>query len=184
MRAGHASKSGTSGREPPNDEGVTIVEAGIVLPVVLVALLILIELGYLLYANLQVDEMAGHAARTASIARSSTDADRRVLDTVVGEIGATKVSRVELVVVYRATSREAEPSVACRSGVPDATCSVYRGTHLSASSQLPPCGWCPASREAGDLVGVWITYRQPSLTGLMSSRLLSSQSVARIEIPE
>ena len=184
MRAGHISRAGTPRRRNPNDAGVTIVEAGIVLPVVLVVLLILIELGYLLYANLQVDEMAGHAARTASIARSSTDADRRVLNTVVGEIGASKVSRVELVVVYRATSREAEPSAACRTGVPDGTCSVYRSAHLSASSQLPACGWCPSTREAGDLVGVWITYRQPSLTGLMSSRLLSSQSVARIEIPE
>ncbi len=163
------------------DDGVTVVEAGIILPVAFVVLLLLIDLGYALYANLQVDEMAGHAARTASIARTAADADRRVLDTVADEIGAANTARVEYVVVYRATSRESSPSSSCQRGVADGTCSVYRGTDVS-SSQVPACGWCPSSRTEDELVGVWIAYRQPSLTGLMPARRLVSQSVARIEV--
>ena len=161
--------------------GAVIVEAAFIAPVVLFLLFAIVEGGNLLYANLSVEEMTGHAARTASLVTNTTDADVKILDRIEAESGASKMANIQQVVIYKAVDRKAEPTAACRNGTSSSVCSVYGPSDFAKTADQLSCGWCPADREAGELIGVWIEYRQPSASGILGPKDLSSQSVLRIE---
>ena len=169
------------GRGSVRQRGAVIVEAAFIAPVVLFLLFAIVEGGNLLYANLSVEEMTGHAARTASLVRNSTDADVKILDRIEAESGASQMGNIKQVVVYKATSRDAGPDDSCKQGVASLVCSTYGPGDFDKTAAQLSCGWCPADREHGDLIGVWVEYRQPSVSGILGPKDLSTYEVLKIE---
>jgi Flp pilus assembly protein TadG len=182
LRLAHPRRSGAPQPGSPwRERGVAIIEAAIITPLVFLLLFGVIEGGNLFYANLAVDEMAGHAVRTASITSFSSTSDYQVLQRIQKEQGANKVARINRVVIYSAPYRNASPTTACKAGTSSSVCSTYTGADFTKAASALTCGFCPDARVAGSLIGVYVSYSQPSVTGALGTKTLSSQSVTRIE---
>lgn len=179
----HESHERRASRASRRSRGAVVLETALVVPLVLAAMFSIIETSMMVFARETVEHSAADAARVASVANTASDADWQVLQRVRRRVTGLQRASVERIVIFRAQSPDASPSPACRAGASSGECSVYGAADLDRAAADLRCGWCPADRAVGEYVGVWISYRQLSLTGLFGDRRVADQSVLPLERP-
>lgn len=185
-----------------SERGTALIEAAIITPVFLALLLAAIEAGMAFYERLSVANMALAGARTASGQGNEALADHYVLQSVLSHSGGMSTSRVNSIVVYRATAPSDEVPNACKTGSVAGTCNRYVAADLAKDATQFGCAgppgpttkidssWCPTARRTAlggpngppDFVGVYVEAVHDDLTGTFGRGLvLRSDRIIRIE---
>ena len=133
---GPADSDGMKATPPTTDSerGASLVEFSLVLPILLVIVFGILEMGMAFGTKITVGSAAQEGARVASFKGNDLDADCVALESVIGELGS-EVNRVTAIKIYRVdTSGNAEPlktNTYTYSGVGDITdCTKWNGTVL------------------------------------------------------
>lgn len=163
--------------------GAAALELALVVPIILGFVFGILEAGYLVFAHETIANAGEDSARVASVAGRVPDADWQTLQRISLRTTGLRRASLERVVIYRAAGPAEAPPASCTAGSPGPTCSVYGPADLERAADALACGWCPADRAPGDLIGVWISYRQASLTGLFGSRTIVDRTILASEYP-
>lgn len=158
------------------ERGATLVEVGIVLPMLIVLAVGLAEIGFLVIDYVTVTNAARSGARTGAAAARDPGADTAILEVIEEDICNLRFSDFDTVIIR---VFEADPD----GSIPDPpggkvnewtnsgalTCgSVGHGFSCTGGCPGP---WTPESRDntppSLDQLGVEITYTHTSITGLM-----------------
>jgi hypothetical protein len=158
------------------DQGASLVEVGIVLPLLLVLGIGLAEVGFLVVDYVTVTNAARSGARTGAAAARDPGADTAILEVVEEDICNLQFSDFDTVTIkiYEAGADGSVPDPAGSlvneyTNAGALTCgSVGHGFSCSNG-----CPWAPAGRDnvlpSLDQLGVEITYSHDSITGIMPS---------------
>jgi Flp pilus assembly protein TadG len=189
------------------DDGATIIEAAIIMP-----LLLLVMFGFMEYSNLFKDKMsvsnsAHDAAREASQSANFYDADFSTLYMAARSLRSLSAD-VDRVIIFKASSTNDTVPPACLAVVPVAgqpngvlnTCNVYVGSFVTglASAERVNFGYVPlgpdkydkfypaltrsASRTVSEYVGVYIEANYDHITGAVPTpSRMKSTAVTPIE---
>ena len=167
------------------DRGAALVEAAFITPVVMALILMVVEVGMLMFSDLTVTNAAGDGARVAIVARDAEDADAQILARIKRSTQGLQRAQIERIVIWQATSLESTPPTACTTGTPQSSleldCSVYTPADLDKEYQFLTCGWCPEERQETNLIGVYVRMTYRSVTGLLNSVTLTEQKILPIE---
>jgi hypothetical protein len=159
------------------DSGATLVEVGLLLPLLILLAIGLSEIGFLVVDYLTVTNAAREGARTGAAAATydpagAIDADDLILNAVEEAACNLSFGSLETVTVYRADVNGEIP-VPPGGGVNEYTNSgsLACGTPAHGLSDAGGCcPWTPASRDrippGLDAVGVEVVFRHESVTGL------------------
>lgn len=185
----------------PRERGAALVELGLAVPIFLILLAAIFDLGLAFNASRSTDETARSAARAAAAAGPSRLADLRAIDTVRAQY-ANSLEDVTWLTVYRSP-------VGGEGGVPDdckpggaglaGTCNVYDATQIGALSEAsfavddcvgdPDENWCPTTRtEEGPNapylgVAIWVDH-EPTLGFMLPDTEFTNDAVFRVETIE
>jgi len=160
-------------RRHHKDRGASLVEVGIVLPVLILLAIGLSEIGFLVIDYITVSNAARAGARTGSAAANDPMADDFVLNVVEEAVCNLRFSDIETVTIFKAPADGSVPTL------PNLTVNVYRngGTlqcgNAGANGFVADtncCNWKPIDRDRippdFDTIGVQIVFRHSSVTGL------------------
>lgn len=161
-------------RRQGTERGASLVEVGIVLPLLLVLAIGLAEVGFLVIDYVTVTNAARSGARTGAAAADDAGADTAILEVVEEDICNLRFSDFNSLII-RVYEPESDGSV------PDPPGSVVNEWTNSGSlacgsighgfSCNNGCPWDPTTRDnvlpSVDQLGVEITYTHTSITGLM-----------------
>ncbi len=174
----------TKTTKPSRERGTAVVEAALITPLVIAVLLGIFEAGWLMKANLSVEQAVSYSARVGTIAGSDVGADVAILDEIEIRLIDGRAN-VERVVIFKATSADTNPPPSCLTGTHSGSsidnCTVYRPADFDKSAASLTCRWCPADRQGNELLGVWIRYEYPSLTGIYRGSTITSKTILSIE---
>jgi Flp pilus assembly protein TadG len=194
-------RGATSFRRRPRERGATLVEAAIVTPLFFLLILGVAEAGYAYFANITVDNMSVAGARSGSGEASEPLADYSILQAVKKASVGMPTSKIDMVVVYRATGpTDRVPTTCLTASVTNSTstrgCNRYVGSDLSRPSTDFGCTgtpakvdrfWCPTSRNVAlsgppDHIGVYVQARHGNITQVFGpSFTFKTDTVMRIE---
>ena len=121
-----------------NERGASLVEFSLVLPILLLIVFGILEMGMAFRTTITVGSAAQEGARVASFKGNDTDADCVALESVISELGG-EVDQVSSIKLYRVdTAGNPEPlktNTYTYSGVGDITdCTKWNGTVLWPST--------------------------------------------------
>ena len=156
------------------EKGASLVEVGIVLPMLVVLAVGLAEVGFLVIDYVTVTNAARSGARTGSTAADDPGADAAILEVVeedicnlrFGDLNSVKIS------IYEPQADGSMPTL------PSSLINEYTnsGSLLCGSighgfSCSNGCPWAPTSRDNSlpsvDEIGIQIEYDHQTITGLM-----------------
>jgi hypothetical protein len=173
------------------------VEAAIVFPVFFFIIVACFEFGLAFRSYMTVGDATQSAARTASTMGDQSSTDYEILRRVHAALDETPDSDVLAIVVFNAPGRNATVGsgslTACETGSVAGVRNFYVAADLNRPSTDFGCNpggiddyWCPHDRKTDqsdppDLVGVWIKIRQHSATQVLGDRIITQQSILRIE---
>ena len=191
----HRRTSRQEGRR--RESGAVLVELVIVLPLLMLIVLGMVEMGLAWRDSTTVNQASRQGARVASNLGDDADADLEALLSVMagleGETGA-----VEYVVIYDASGTGTIPA-ACHAGSVAGSCNHYTGADLANLVTNPPtntnlfqCGgpsvaWCPSARSTQlstiGHVGVFVRVDNPWATNIFPGDgiTLSGYTVMQLE---
>jgi hypothetical protein len=155
------------------ERGASLVEVGLILPVLIVLAIGLSEIGFLVVDYLTVSNAAREGARTGAAAanfdQAGVDADDLILEAVEEAACNLKFGTLEKVLIFKANG-VGEPTVGFINeySPPGA---LNCGSPLNSLSCDNGCPWAPASRDRVpdggiDVLGVEVTFSHTSVTGL------------------
>ena len=169
------------------ERGATIVEMAIVLPLLLLIVIGMLELGLAFRSFLTVSAAARDGVRVASLAGNDPDADCFVLQEVGGVLGPGGIiDNLERVEIYKASQGSGavvgSPNVYVFSGPDPADCGDWSGSDA---------GYPQATRQtiSGpglqlDLIGVRVLVEESWITGLFPFSGIyevDERSISRLE---
>lgn len=150
------------------DRGASLVEVGLILPVLLLLAIGLSEIGFLVIDYLTVSNAAREGARTGAAAADIPTADALVLDAVEEAACNLRFGDLETVTIFKADGagdpivgaiNEYSPGGALACDAPGHALSCDNG-----------CPWTAASRDRVppglDVLGVEVTFTHNSVTGI------------------
>ena len=157
------------------EEGASLVEVGLLLPLLLLLAVGLSEVGFLVIDYITVTNAARSGARTGSAAADTPNADDIILDVVEEAACNLRFGNLETVVIYKAQADGSIPDP------PGSSVNVYdnpgplsgldcdiAGSHGLVCTN--GCPWAETSRVRippnFDSLGVEITFSHNSVTGL------------------
>ena len=171
-----------------------MVEAALVAPVFFLLIFGVLEFGLLFKDYLTVANATRASVRVGSAAGSDPEADYQLLQALKGGSSAMSPSKIERIVVFKASSLGGAVPASCAAGTPSATCNVYVSSDMNRPSTDFGCGasspdryWCPTVRKDNqadppDYIGVYIQARHDYITGMFgSARTLKDTTVMRVE---
>ena len=154
-----------------NEEGASLVEVGLVLPLLILLAIGLSEIGFLVIDYITVTNAARSGARTGAAAADDPTTDDLILNVVEEAACNLRFSTLETVYIYDAPASGDMPVL------PSGSVNVYtNGGTLqcgSAAHGLVPdvncCAWAPTGRDrippTFDQVGVTVEFSHSSVTG-------------------
>lgn len=175
---------------PPDrkrDSGATLVEFAIVMPLLLLLMIGIMEVGVAFYDYLAIERATLEGVRTASFTGRAADADCQTITNIVNELPGGFLDRVQQIEIYRADQAGDQ--------IPGQT-NVWRylggdPTDCANSWNNSPNPWLPAARQttAGpsqplDIVGVRIQMPRDWLTNFppfSGTYLVDEHSILRME---
>ncbi len=186
--------------------GAAIVEAALIMPVLLLLVFGVLEMGMLMRDNLTLAQSTRDGARAASAYGNIDDADFRILQIVGNASSAVPDRVVTKVVVFDPGSlnENGAPSNTCKTANvgqaasgPNGACNVYTLADIERPQLFGDCAdintldryYCPADREVSlgnsDYIGVWIEFEHRYVTGLFGRDItITDQTIMRIEPKE
>lgn len=171
------------------ESGATLVEVGIVLPMLVILAVGLAEVGFLVIDYVTVTNAARSGARTGAAAADSAGADAAILEVVEEDICNLEFSDFNTVTV---TIYEAEPDGSVPSP-PGGVVNEYTNSGSLACGSIGHgfscsngCPWTDTSRDNQlpdlDQLGVRIEYTHNSITGLMPWLDLTLDEIAVMQL--
>jgi hypothetical protein len=177
-------------RRRHRERGATLVEVGIVLPMLILLAVGLAEVGFLVIDSVTVANAARSGARTGGSAAKDAGADVAILEVVEEDICNLRFSNLGGVTI-KIFLPEADGSVPTPPGSVvnqyGNSGSLVCGSSGHGFSCTNGCPWDPTSRDNIppdlDQVGVQITYTHQSITGLMPflNMTLTETAVMQVE---
>lgn len=158
------------------EEGASLVEVGLVLPLLLMLAIGLAEVGFLVIDFITVSNAARSGARTGSSAANDPAADDLILNVVEEAACNLRFGDLDTVIIFLADADGSIPEVG---GVPDfSRVNTYEPGSGGLACGSPAHGlvlvsgtWSPASRNRVppnfDTVGVQVTFRHEGVTRLL-----------------
>ena len=157
---------------PGNDSGASLVEVGLILPVLLLLAIGLSEVGFLVVDYMTVSNASRSGARTGSAAADDPNADNLILEVVEEDACNLRFGQLETVTIYLPDADGGVPDP------PGGVVNVYQNTGslicdnpghgLSAAAGC--CPWAPTSRDRVppnfDEIGVQVEFSHSGVTGL------------------
>lgn len=186
---------GSNRRRRRTDRGVTMIEAAITSPLVLLLIFGVLEFGILFKDYLSLSSGVRDGVRVASTQGAEPLTDYKVLQIVLRRMPALERNQIQRVVVFRGTSADSTVPTACKTAS-SATlkCNSYSNADLSrpatdfvGTGSAPDRYWPPITRkerlsDPPDYVGVWIKVHHEAVTGLFPlTKDLEEEVVMRIE---
>jgi hypothetical protein len=179
-------------RRARSERGAVAVEAALIVPLLAGLFTSMVEFALLLDSGAVVANASRQGARAAATAGRSTDADYRIVQSVLGARGSIPLERIRYIVVYKAANPDGRIPGNCAAamrndnsdGVKD-VCNIYRpGNSFAVGSSLP---WAPSGRANGieedrDYIGVYVetTYTSP-LALVVRDRTVAKVAVFRMD---
>lgn len=186
-----------------NQRGSTLVETALVVPVFVLLVMSVLEMGLLFRDVLTTGNASREGARAASTLGSSAEADYFVLRSVEHGLEAMGLERLQFVVVFRATAPGDVMPTACATASQPDICNRYTAAEFFAELDDAVgadlgnfrCGsldnaWCPTTRETSlsagtDFLGVHVQTRHDYITGLFGGGTdLGETTIVRLEPDE
>lgn len=157
------------GHEADRDRGVTLVEGAIILPLLVLIILSIMELGLAFKDFLTTDFAAKEGARVGALAGNDPDADCHIVQSIVAGYTATDFDALHGITIFQVND----------SGAPvGGTQNIWTLTDPDEPfdclswSQSNPGGWPSIDRDVFvtggsdlDILGVTIDTRHPWVTG-------------------
>lgn len=150
------------------ERGASLVEVGLILPILVMLAIGLSEIGFLVIDYLTVSNAAREGARTGAAAANIPTADALVLEAVEEAACNLRFGDLETVRIFKADGagdpivgaiNEYSPSGALACDAPGHSLSCDNG-----------CPWAPTSRDRVppglDVLGVEVTFTHNSVTGI------------------
>jgi hypothetical protein len=188
------------------ERGAAAVEAAMILPLFVVLIFGIIEVGSMFLNLSAVRNASREAARQASASASSPTADQEALFTARKSL-STLVGSLEGIIIFKAATLNDKVPTSCLTAlhtgapVPVGTfCNVYHAnqvrnpdiTHFGAATVGDPLLWdgkWPAqlrndslsTTQIPDLVGVYVELRHAGATGLLPKRTIRSLNIFQLE---
>ncbi len=179
------------------------MEAALVIPVFVLVVFFILELGLLFRDSLTTDNASREGARAASTRGNEADADYFVLRTVEHGMQAMGLQRLDYVVVFKATGPADTVPGNCRTSSQAGLCNRYTAADFFAEIDDSGgndtgnfrCGsldaaWCPTTRETSlsagtDYIGIHVQTQHEFITGLFTNgQSLGETTILRIEPDE
>lgn len=179
-----------------------MVETAITLPVFLLMVAMVMELGVMFRDYTALRGTALEAVRAAVIAGDDFDADHRILEVINDVASPLPPGAIQQVVIFKAADYDAEVPPSClvaSQKTATVQCNRYPATDLLTAIDKFGCddvsdldqSWCPSDRVViqspanggpPDYVGVHLEIERPTVTGIIGSRqTLRATNVLRIE---
>lgn len=177
-----------------------------VMPVFVLLLMGIFEMGLAVHNYLKVDGAAGAAVRALSVDGAAIDTDYVTMQTLRHGLSSFDVDNIEMIVVFEAESADAEMPAYCRSNpIPAGSpCNAYTPAdfflaflddtgaqtgHWGCGATARDQNWCPTGRQDAlsdpggpDYVGIYVRVDSPSVTGMVGpGRTFEVTHIARIE---
>lgn len=171
------------------ERGATLVEVGIVLPMLIMLAVGLAEVGFLVIDYVTVTNAARSGARTGSTAAKDPGADVEILEVVEEDICNLQFTEFDTITIW-IYEPEADGSIPSPPGnfVNEYTNSgsLACGTPGHGFSCSNGCPWDPTGRDnilpTVDELGVRIEYTHSSITGLMPWLDLTLDEIAVMQL--
>ncbi len=154
------------------ERGASLVEVGVILPLLVMVAIGLSEIGFLVVDYLTVTNAAREGARTGAAAadfnQGGVDADDLILEAVEEAACNLRFGSLETVRIYKADgSGEPVPGMI---NVYEPSGSLGCDSSLNSLACVNGCPWTPASRDRVpptlDVLGVQVVFSHTSVTGL------------------
>jgi hypothetical protein len=176
--------------------GAVIVEVAFVLPLLMILVLGLVELGFVIRDTQTVVAASQSAARVASSSGDSRLADHDALATVAAALAEVDVADVERIIVFRPEA-DGSMSANCEAAAFPGECNHYDGNDLNLAAASftgttscgvgsPDIDWCPIGRETRqslgpDWIGIRVEVRHISNAPFIGDQTISDTTVMRLE---
>lgn len=190
-------------RDRRSERGAGLLETAIVIPVFLLLVFSIFEMGLLFRDSLTTDNASREGARAASTRGNRDDADYYVLRTIEHGLEAMGLERLDHVVVFKATGPDDTVPGACKTASQAGLCNRYTAADFFAELDDSGgndtgnfrCGsrdssWCPTTRETSlsagtDFIGIHVQTRHDFITGFFSGgNDLEETTILRLEPDE
>lgn len=157
------------------DRGASLVEVGLVLPMLILLAIGLSEIGFLVIDYITVSNAARSGARTGAAAADSPGADDVILDVVEEAVCNLRFSNVESVTIFRAEGDGSVPTLPSNlvnvwvnnGPLSSLRCDVAGSHGFSMGTNC--CSWASTSRDRVppdfDEIGVKVEFSHSSVTG-------------------
>ncbi len=181
------------------ERGAAIVEAVLVTPLFLALVLGIIELGPFYMNWNAIHSASREGARVGSVAGTDPKADKQVLDDIAKR-RRLSLARLNYVIIFQAATPTDQPPGACvtaaataGTGVPN-VCNIYypadfsrpasdfgTGTVTAADANWSALDRVDWSDGPPDLIGVHLSTRHDTLTGIIPSATLRYTTIFAVE---
>ncbi len=178
------------------ERGAVVVEVAFVVPLLLMLVLGLAELGFVIRDTQTVVGASQAAARVVSSAGDSRLADQGALSTLAAALDDVDVADIERIIIFRAKS-DGSMTANCELAAFPGQCNHYDASDLTLPASAfagttscavgsPDISWCPLGRETRqsvgpDWIGVRVEVRHHSTAPFLPDRTISDTTVMRLE---
>jgi TadE-like protein len=170
------------------DRGASLVEVGLILPVLILLAIGLSEIGFLVVDYLTVTNAAREGARTgaaaADFSSGGIDADDLILEAIEEAACNLKFGSLETVRIFKADGT-GQPVVGSINEY-SPTGGLHCNSPLNALGCDNGCPWAAASRDrvppTFDFLGIEVTFTHTSVTGLFPFPTVDWQETAVMQI--
>lgn len=180
-----------------SSRGAAVLEAAFITPVFFMLVFGIVEIGMAMNDYLALSNSVRAGARTGSASGNDLTADWNIIQAIQREGSALPKNQIKMIVVYKASSFGAKPTVQCQGGTPVANvCNTYTPADFTAPKAQWGCYagytldryWCPLDRKVSlsgtgtDYIGVWMKIEHPWVTKMFGNvKTLTDSSVIRLE---
>lgn len=174
------------------DDGATLIEAAIILPLLLLVIIAIMELGLAFKDYLTVSYLSREGARIGALAGDDQTADCAILAGLGGLISSGDLARVDRIEIFKAnqnTGAQGATNVAVYNAGEDPTqCNVP--AQAIDGWTIGPVGWAPTSRNTVvgstplDIIGVRVILTRRWVTGFgpfRGSMTVDESTITRLE---
>ncbi len=179
-------------RDHRPDKGASLIEVGLVVPLLILLAIGLSEVGFLVIDFITVSNAARSGARTGAAAADSPTADTVILDVVEEAVCNLRYSNVESVTIYRAQADGSIPTLPSNEAnvwvnngpLSSLKCDVAGSHGFSMGTNC--CNWLSTTRDrippTFDTIGVQVEFSHSSVTGLFPFPTVNWSEAAVMQI--
>lgn len=185
-------------RKPRRERGAVIVELTIVVPLLLLLVLGLVELGLRTHSSQTIVGATRAAARVGSSAGDDRLADYVALQALAGGLRDYDASEIERIIIFDAGAADGSLPAGCETAAVAGECNHYDASDFTLAATAftssgsncsfgsPDLQWCPLTRDAdqypsADWIGVEVWINHSSTAPFLGDTVLKERTIMRLE---